>query len=152
MNVKQTIINTLRATKYKNIETVINYMEKHGFFTYHCHHHHHCRHHHRCRFVSGEIVAADKPAGHQRIAPSGCGGSFDLLRIKRQDQYIIFIAVVIRKHRTGVSANFAGLERIELETQFVVVQFAVSRTQLVDHADKFRFAESHFTGVGRRFE
>ena len=41
MNVKQTIIDTLRATKYKNIETVINYMEKHGFFTYHCHHHHH---------------------------------------------------------------------------------------------------------------
>lgn len=41
MNVKQAIIDRLRATKRKNIEKVIEYMEKHGFFTYHCHRHHH---------------------------------------------------------------------------------------------------------------
>lgn len=40
-NVKQAIIDRLRATKRENIETVIDYMEKHGFFTYHCHRHHH---------------------------------------------------------------------------------------------------------------
>ena len=40
-DVKQAIINRLRATKRENIEEVINYMEKHGFFSYHCHSHHH---------------------------------------------------------------------------------------------------------------
>lgn len=40
-NVKQAIIDRLRATKRENIEIVIDYMEKHGFFTYHCHRHHH---------------------------------------------------------------------------------------------------------------
>ncbi len=40
-NVKQAIIDRLRATKRENIETVIDYMEKHGFFAYHCHRHHH---------------------------------------------------------------------------------------------------------------
>ena len=40
-NVKQAIIDRLRATKRENIETVIDYMEKYGFFTYHCHRHHH---------------------------------------------------------------------------------------------------------------
>ena len=40
-NVKQAIIDRLRATKRENIETVIDYMEKHGFFTYYCHSHHH---------------------------------------------------------------------------------------------------------------
>lgn len=40
-NVKQAIIDRLRATKRENIETVIDYMEKHGFFSYHCHRHHH---------------------------------------------------------------------------------------------------------------
>ena len=40
-NVKQAIIDRLRATRHENIETVIDYMEKHGFFTYHCHRHHH---------------------------------------------------------------------------------------------------------------
>ena len=40
-DVKQAIIDRLRATKRKNIEAVIDYMEKHGFFTYHCHRHHH---------------------------------------------------------------------------------------------------------------
>ena len=39
-DVKQSIIDRLRATKRENIETVIDYMEKHGFFTYHCHNHH----------------------------------------------------------------------------------------------------------------
>lgn len=41
MNIKQSIIDRLCATKRENIETVIDYMEKHGFFTYHCHRHHH---------------------------------------------------------------------------------------------------------------
>ena len=41
MNIKQAIIDRLRAIKRENIETVIDYMEKHGFFTYHCHRHHH---------------------------------------------------------------------------------------------------------------
>lgn len=40
-DVKQAIIDRLRATNRENIETVIDYMEKHGFFTYHCHRHHH---------------------------------------------------------------------------------------------------------------
>lgn len=40
-DVKQAIIDRLRATKRENIETVIDYMERHGFFTYHCHRHHH---------------------------------------------------------------------------------------------------------------
>ena len=40
-NVKQAIIDRLRATRCENIETVIDYMENHGFFTYHCHRHHH---------------------------------------------------------------------------------------------------------------
>lgn len=39
-NVKQAIIDRLRETKRENIEIVIDYMEKHGFFTYHCHSHH----------------------------------------------------------------------------------------------------------------
>lgn len=40
-DVKQAIIDRLSATKRKNIERVIDYMEKNGFFTYHCYHHHH---------------------------------------------------------------------------------------------------------------
>ena len=40
-DIKQAIIDRLLATKRENIEIVIDYMEKHGFFTYHCHHHHH---------------------------------------------------------------------------------------------------------------
>lgn len=40
-DVKQAIIDRLRATKRENIEAVINYMEKHGFFACHCHRHHH---------------------------------------------------------------------------------------------------------------
>ena len=40
-NIKQLIIDRLRATKRENIEKVIDYMEKHGFFSYHCHRHHH---------------------------------------------------------------------------------------------------------------
>ena len=39
-DVKQAIIDRLRATKRKNIERVIDYMEKYGFFTYHCYRHH----------------------------------------------------------------------------------------------------------------
>ena len=41
MDIKQAIIDRLRATKRENIEKVIDYMEKHGFFSYHCHRHHH---------------------------------------------------------------------------------------------------------------
>lgn len=41
MNLKQTIIERLLATKRENIEKVIDYMENNGFFTYHCHRHHH---------------------------------------------------------------------------------------------------------------
>jgi hypothetical protein len=41
MNIKQSIIDRLRAIKRENIENVIDYMEKHGFFTYYCHRHHH---------------------------------------------------------------------------------------------------------------
>ena len=40
-DIKKAIIDRLRATNRENIETVIEYMEKHGFFTYHCQHHHH---------------------------------------------------------------------------------------------------------------
>jgi hypothetical protein len=40
IDVKQSIIDRLRATLRDNIETVIGYMEKNGFFTYHCHKHH----------------------------------------------------------------------------------------------------------------
>jgi 23S rRNA maturation-related 3'-5' exoribonuclease YhaM len=39
-DVKQAIINRLRATKRKNIERVIDYMEQNGFFTAHCGRHH----------------------------------------------------------------------------------------------------------------
>ena len=39
-DVKQAIINRLRETNRKNIDTVIDYMENNGFFTYHCHRHH----------------------------------------------------------------------------------------------------------------
>ena len=39
-DVKQAIIDRLRATKRKNIEKVINYMEKNGFFTARCGRHH----------------------------------------------------------------------------------------------------------------
>lgn len=40
MNVKQAIIDRLRATRRENIERVIDYMEENGFFYYHCHRHH----------------------------------------------------------------------------------------------------------------
>ena len=40
MNVKQAIIDRLRATRRENIERVIDYMEKNGFFYYHCYRHH----------------------------------------------------------------------------------------------------------------
>ena len=39
-DVKQAIIDRLRATNRKNIERVIDYMEKNGFFTAHCGRHH----------------------------------------------------------------------------------------------------------------
>ncbi len=38
--VKQCIVDRLRATKRENIETVIEYMNTHGFFTRHCRSHH----------------------------------------------------------------------------------------------------------------
>ena len=41
MTVKEQIISTLRATNRENIEEVIAYMEKNGFFTRGCHRHHH---------------------------------------------------------------------------------------------------------------
>jgi HD superfamily phosphodiesterase len=41
MNIKQAVIDRLRSTKRENIETVLDFMEKNGFFTYHCHRHHH---------------------------------------------------------------------------------------------------------------
>ena len=41
MDIKQTIIGRLRATKRENIEAVVNYMSRSGFFTRHCHHHLH---------------------------------------------------------------------------------------------------------------
>ena len=40
MNIRQAIISRLRDTKRENIEAVIEYMDRHGFFTRHCHHHH----------------------------------------------------------------------------------------------------------------
>lgn len=40
-DVKQAIIGRLRATQRENIETIIDYMNENGFFTYHCHRHHH---------------------------------------------------------------------------------------------------------------
>ena len=40
MNIKENIINRLRETKRENIETVIDYMENHEFFTRGCHRHH----------------------------------------------------------------------------------------------------------------
>ena len=40
MTIKEQIIETLRSTKRENIETVISYMEDHGFFTRGCHRHH----------------------------------------------------------------------------------------------------------------
>lgn len=39
-DVKQAIIDRLRATKRKNIERVIGYMEQNGFFTASCGRHH----------------------------------------------------------------------------------------------------------------
>ena len=39
-DVTQAVINRLRATKRANIEAVIEYMDRHGFFTRHCYHHH----------------------------------------------------------------------------------------------------------------
>ena len=39
-DVKQAIIDRLRATNRKNIERVIDYMEKNGFFTARCGGHH----------------------------------------------------------------------------------------------------------------
>ena len=40
MDIKQAIIDRLRATKRENIEAVINFMEKHNFFSVECGHHH----------------------------------------------------------------------------------------------------------------
>ena len=40
-DVRKAIVDRLRATKCKNIEVVIDYMEKHGFFTRYCYTHHH---------------------------------------------------------------------------------------------------------------
>ena len=42
-NVRQAVIDRLRATKRANIGAVIEYMDRHGFFTRHCHHHHRYR-------------------------------------------------------------------------------------------------------------
>lgn len=39
-DVKQAIVDRLRATKRKNVERVINYMEKNGFFSARCVRHH----------------------------------------------------------------------------------------------------------------
>ena len=39
-DVKQAIIDRLRATKRENIERVIDYLEQNGFFTAHCGRHH----------------------------------------------------------------------------------------------------------------
>lgn len=41
MTTKEQIISTLRSTGRENIENVIGYMERNGFFTAHCHGHHH---------------------------------------------------------------------------------------------------------------
>ena len=40
MTIKENIINRLRETKRENIENVIDYMEKNGFFEVGCHRHH----------------------------------------------------------------------------------------------------------------
>lgn len=42
-NVRQAIINRLRATLRPNIEKVIEYMDSHAFFTRPCYHHHQYR-------------------------------------------------------------------------------------------------------------
>lgn len=42
-DVKQSIIDRLRATKRDNIEAVIKFMEENHFFTYHCNNHHNYR-------------------------------------------------------------------------------------------------------------
>lgn len=39
-SVKQRIIDRLVETRRENVQSVIDYMEKHGFFRYHCHSHH----------------------------------------------------------------------------------------------------------------
>lgn len=39
-NVKQCIVNRLIETRRENVQSVIEYMENHGFFRYHCHRHH----------------------------------------------------------------------------------------------------------------
>ena len=39
-SVKQRIVDRLLETRRENVQSVIDYMEKHGFFRYHCHSHH----------------------------------------------------------------------------------------------------------------
>ena len=39
-SVKQRIVDRLLETRRENIQSVIDYMENHGFFKYHCHRHH----------------------------------------------------------------------------------------------------------------
>ena len=39
-SVKQRIIDRLVETRRENVQSVVDYMEKHGFFRYHCHSHH----------------------------------------------------------------------------------------------------------------
>ena len=40
LDVKKCIVDRLIETRRENIQSVIDYMEKHGFFRYHCHSHH----------------------------------------------------------------------------------------------------------------
>lgn len=40
LDVKKCIVDRLIETRRENIQSVIDYMEKHGFFRYHCHGHH----------------------------------------------------------------------------------------------------------------
>ena len=40
LDVKKCIVDRLIETRRENIQFVIDYMEKHGFFRYHCHSHH----------------------------------------------------------------------------------------------------------------
>ena len=40
MNIRDAIISQLRQTGRENIENVIHYMDRHGFFVRHCHRHH----------------------------------------------------------------------------------------------------------------
>lgn len=40
MNIRDAIISQLRQTGRENIENVISYMDRHGFFVRHCHRHH----------------------------------------------------------------------------------------------------------------